>query len=58
MAVMGTIIAASTDVRGPQAIDDFVNAMKSAWYVGAGILAVGWLICQVFMPGGTQEDIE
>jgi EmrB/QacA subfamily drug resistance transporter len=58
MAIMGTIIAASSDIRGPGAIDDFVNAMKSAWYVGAGMLAAGWLICQFFMPAGTQEDIE
>ena len=58
MAVMGTIIAASTDVRGPGSVDDFVNAMKTAWYVGAGMLAAGWVICQLFMPGGTQEDIE
>jgi EmrB/QacA subfamily drug resistance transporter len=58
MAVMGTIIAASTDVRGPAAVDDFVNAMKTAWYVGAGMLAVGWVICKFWMPAGTQEDIE
>ena len=32
--------------------------MKTAWYVGAGMLAAGWIICQLFMPGGTQEDIE
>jgi hypothetical protein len=32
--------------------------MKDAWYVGAGMLAVGWLLCQLFMDGGAQEDIE
>ncbi len=58
MAVMGTIIASSTNVTGPSAVSDFVDAMKSAWYVGAGMLAAGWLICQIFMPGGTQEHIE
>jgi len=26
--------------------------------VGAGMLAAGWIICQLFMPGGSQEDIE
>jgi EmrB/QacA subfamily drug resistance transporter len=58
MAVMGTIIASSSDAVGAKGHDDFVNAMKSAWYVGAGMLAAGWIICQLFMPGGTQEDIE
>jgi hypothetical protein len=58
MAVMGTIIASGTALSGAAGADDFVNAMKTAWYVGAGMLAAGWIICQLFMPGGTQEDIE
>jgi hypothetical protein len=58
VAIMGTIIASATDLRGPQGIDDFVNAMKHAWYVGAGLLAAGRLLCQLFMPGGKQQDIE
>ena len=45
-------------IAEPKNLDDFVNAMKSAWYVGAGMLAAGWIICQLFIPGGTQEDIE
>jgi hypothetical protein len=32
--------------------------MKHAWYVGAGFLAAGRLLCQLFMPGGKQQDIE
>jgi EmrB/QacA subfamily drug resistance transporter len=58
VAIMGTIIASATDIRGPQGIDDFVNAMKDAWYFGAGFLAVGWLLCQIFMPAGKQQGIE
>jgi hypothetical protein len=38
-------------------VNDFVDAMKTAWYVGADMLAVGWVICQLFMPGGKQEGI-
>ena len=58
MAIMGTIIATATDVAGAQGANDFVNAMKTAWYVGAGMLAAGWIICQLFMPGDKQEEIE
>jgi hypothetical protein len=58
MAVMGTIIAGASDAVGAAGLDDFVDAMKTAWYVGAGMLAAGWIICQLFMPGGTQQDIE
>jgi EmrB/QacA subfamily drug resistance transporter len=58
MAVMGTIIASATSVTGSEGAEDFLNALKSAWYVGAGMLAAGFLICQFFMPGGKQEGIE
>jgi EmrB/QacA subfamily drug resistance transporter len=58
MAVMGTIIASATALTGAAGVDDFVDAMKTAWYVGAGMLAAGWVICQLFMPGGAQQDIE
>jgi EmrB/QacA subfamily drug resistance transporter len=58
MAVMGTIIAGATDVGGAAAETDFVDAMKTAWYVGAGMLAAGWVVTQLFMPGGKQADIE
>jgi hypothetical protein len=58
MAIMGTIIASATTLGGANGADDFVNAMKSAWYVAAGMMAAGWLICQFFMPGGKQEDVE
>jgi MFS family permease len=58
MAVMGTIIASASDAVGARGLDDFIDAMKTAWYVGAGMLAAGWVVCQFFMPGGTQEDIQ
>src|SRR5919204_393262 len=58
MAVMGTIIASATALTGAAGVDDFVDAMKTAWYVGAGMLAIGWVICQLFMPGGKPEAIE
>jgi EmrB/QacA subfamily drug resistance transporter len=58
MAIMGTIIAGATDLTGAAGINDFVDAMKTAWYVGAGMMAAGWVICQLFMPGDKQRDIE
>ena len=58
MAIMGTIIASATDRTGAAGVNDFVDAMKTAWYVGAGMLAAGWIICRFFMPGGKQEGIE
>jgi EmrB/QacA subfamily drug resistance transporter len=58
MAVMGTIIASATELSGSAGADDFLSAMKTAWYVGAGMLAAGWVICQLWMAEGTQQDIE
>ena len=58
MAIIGTMIASATDVTGAAGVNDFVDAMKTAWYVGAGMLAVGWVICLLFMTGGKQEGIE
>jgi EmrB/QacA subfamily drug resistance transporter len=58
MAVMGTIIASATALTGAAGVNDFVDAMRTAWYVGAGMLAAGWIVCQLFMPAGTQQDIE
>ena len=58
MAIMGTIIASATSVTGAEGANDFVDAMKTAWYVGAGMCAAGWVIAQFFMTGGKQEGIE
>jgi hypothetical protein len=32
--------------------------METAFYVGAGMLAVGFLLTQFLLPGGKQQDIE
>ena len=58
MAIMGTIIASDTVVTGPAVGKDFASAMETAWYVGAGFLAVGFLLSHFLMEGGKQEDIE
>jgi EmrB/QacA subfamily drug resistance transporter len=58
MAVMGTIIAGDTVVNGPAAPQDFASAMETAFYVGAGMLAVGFFLTQFLMSGGRQQDIE
>jgi len=58
MAVMGTIIASDTVVTGPSAPADFADSMETAFYVGAGMLAVGFLLSHFLMEGGKQEDIE
>jgi EmrB/QacA subfamily drug resistance transporter len=58
VAIMGTIIASDTTVTGPAAAKDFASAMETAWYVGAGFLAVGFLLAHFLMEGGQQEDIE
>jgi EmrB/QacA subfamily drug resistance transporter len=58
MAVMGTIIASDTVLSGPSAPGDFANAMEKAFYVGAGFLAVGFLLSHFLMEGGRQENVE
>jgi MFS family permease len=58
MAIMGTIVASDTVVTGPSAPSDFASAMETAFYVGAGFLAVGFLLAHFLMKGGVQEDIE
>jgi MFS family permease len=58
MAIMGTIVAGATDLTGAEGPGNFAAAMEKAWYVGAGMLAVGWIIANKFMPEGKQEGIE
>jgi EmrB/QacA subfamily drug resistance transporter len=58
MAIMGTIVAGATDLTGPEGPGNFAAAMEKAWYVGAGMLAVGWVIANKFMAEGKQEQIE
>ena len=57
MAIMGTIVAGATDLGGAAGAQDFANAMETAYYVGAGMLALGFILAR-FMPGGKQEGIE
>lgn len=58
MAVMGTIVAGATTVTGAAGAQDFADAMETAFYVGAGMLAAGFLIAKFLMPGGRQADVE
>ncbi|MGH2939916.1 MAG: MFS transporter [Solirubrobacterales bacterium] len=58
MAIMGSIVAGATNLTGPEGPGNFAAAMEKAWYVGAGMLAVGWVIANKFMPEGKQEGIE
>jgi EmrB/QacA subfamily drug resistance transporter len=58
MAIMGSIVAGATDLGGAEGPGNFAAAMETAFYVGAGMLAVGYVVCRVLMPGGKQEGIE
>jgi EmrB/QacA subfamily drug resistance transporter len=58
MAVMGTIVASATDVAGAAGAQSFADALESAYYVGAGMLAAGLVITLVFMESGKQSGIE
>jgi MFS family permease len=57
MAIMGTIVASSTNVTGADGPQDFAEAMQTAYFVGAGMLAIGFLIAVRFMAG-KQADIK
>jgi EmrB/QacA subfamily drug resistance transporter len=58
MAIMGSVIAGATDLTGPEGPGNFAAAMETAWYVGAAMLAVGWICCLKLMPDGKQESVE
>jgi EmrB/QacA subfamily drug resistance transporter len=58
MAIMGSIVAGATDLTGASGPENFANAMQTAFYVGAGMLAVGYVLTRVLMPAGKQEGIE
>jgi hypothetical protein len=56
MAILGTIVLGAL---GPSTTpESFADALETAFYVGAGVMAVAWVIAQVFMPGGKQTDVE
>jgi len=56
MAIMGTIVAGATDVTGAAGAQDFADAMRTAFFVGAGMLAIGLVVAQAFMAD-KQADI-
>lgn len=58
MAVMGTIVAGASDVTGAAAAQDFADAMETAFYVGAAVMAAGFLAAALLMPAGKQSGIE
>ncbi|MGV1048900.1 MAG: MFS transporter [Solirubrobacterales bacterium] len=58
MAIMGSIVAGATDLTGAAGPGNFAAAMETAFYVGAGMLAVGYVACRILMPDGKQEGIE
>ncbi|HEX4670260.1 MAG TPA: MFS transporter [Solirubrobacterales bacterium] len=58
MAIMGSIVAGATDLSGASGAQDFADAMQTAFYVGAGMLGLGYIATRILMPGGKQEGIE
>jgi EmrB/QacA subfamily drug resistance transporter len=58
MAIMGTIVAGATSLNGAEGPGNFAAAMEKAWYVGAAMLGVGFVLTHLLMPGGKQEGIE
>jgi EmrB/QacA subfamily drug resistance transporter len=58
MAIMGAIVAGATDLTGAHGPQDFADAMQTAFYVGAAMLGVGYVLCRMLMPSGKQEGIE
>jgi len=53
-----TIVAGGTQLTGAAGATDFADSMRLAFYVGAGMLAVGFVIAELFMAGGKQAGIE
>jgi EmrB/QacA subfamily drug resistance transporter len=58
MAIMGTIVAGATNLNGAEGPGNFAAAMEKAWYVGAAMLGLGYILTQILMPSGKQEGIE
>jgi EmrB/QacA subfamily drug resistance transporter len=56
VAILGTIVLGAL---GPHTTpESFADALETAFYVGAGVMAVAFVIARVFMPGGKQTDVE
>ena len=58
MAIMGTIVATATDLSGKEGAKDFAEAMSTSFYVGAGVMAAGFILARVLMEEGKQAGIE
>ncbi len=58
MAIMGAIVAGATDLYGAEGPGNFAAAMEKAWYVGAAMLGLGFILTHLLMPSGKQEGIE
>ena len=58
MAIMGSIVACATDLTGADGPGNFAAAMEKAYYVGAGFLVVGYIVCRLWMAEGKQENVE
>jgi EmrB/QacA subfamily drug resistance transporter len=56
VAILGTIVLGAV---GPKTTpSDFADALETAFYVGAAVAAVGFVIAQAFMRAGKQADVE
>ena len=56
MAILGTIVLGAL---GPHTTPSgFADALETAFYVGAAVMAVAFVIARAFMPGGKQADVE
>ena len=58
MAIMGTIVATATDLTGKEGAKEFADAMATSFYVGAGVMAAGFILARVLMPEGKQTGIQ
>ena len=56
MAILGTIVLSA---EGSQASPSgFSDALETAFYVGAVVMAVGFVLAHLLMPAGKQAEIE
>jgi EmrB/QacA subfamily drug resistance transporter len=58
MAVIGTIVASATSVTGGNPALDYADAMETAFWVAAGVMAVGAVLGLIYLPAGKQEAVE
>jgi hypothetical protein len=70
MAILGTIVlsgaptVSAADHAGPGAAathavaSGFADALQTAFYVGAALMAASFIFARLFMPEGKQADVE